>query len=101
MVSAQTGEGLDALLAAIDRTLHSDPMMESELRVPQSDGSALAMIDGGMIVHRRDYEGNVVRLSVSGPASLIGRLRKYRLREQNASLEDAEDSGRQIEAGRE
>jgi hypothetical protein len=34
-----------------------------------------------MVVHSREYEGNVVRLTVSGPASLVGRLRKYRLRE--------------------
>ena len=100
MASAQTGEGLDALLAAIDKVLYSDPMIEAELRIPQSDGAALAMIDAGMLVHQRKYEGNLVRLSVSGPASLVGRLRKYRLREQNASMEDAQDSGRQIEAGR-
>jgi hypothetical protein len=33
-----------------------------------------------MIVHSREYEGNLVRLKVSGPASLIGRLRKFRVR---------------------
>jgi hypothetical protein len=33
-----------------------------------------------MIVHSREYEGNMVRLTVSGPASLVGRLREYRLR---------------------
>jgi hypothetical protein len=34
-----------------------------------------------MVIRSRDYEGNGVRLSVSGPASLVGRLRTYRLRE--------------------
>jgi GTP-binding protein HflX len=85
MVSAQTGEGMDALLAAIDKVLYSDPMIEAELRVPQSDGAALATIDAGMLVHERKYEGNLVRLSVSGPASLVGRLRRYRLREEEAA----------------
>jgi len=33
-----------------------------------------------MVIHAREYEGNLVRLKVSGPASLIGRLRQYRLR---------------------
>jgi GTP-binding protein HflX len=80
-VSARTGEGLELLLAAIDRALHSDPVIEAQLRIPQHDGAALAMIEAGMIVHTRTYEGNLVRLSVSGPASLVGRLRKYRLRE--------------------
>jgi hypothetical protein len=34
-----------------------------------------------MVVHERAYEGNLVRLRVSGPASLIGKLRKFRLRD--------------------
>jgi GTPase len=81
-VSARTGEGLDSLLAAIDRALVSDPVIEAELRVPQHEGAALAAIEAGMIVHKREYEGNLVRLSVSGPALLMGRLRKFRLRDE-------------------
>jgi GTP-binding protein HflX len=79
-VSAQTGEGIPALLAAIDAALHTDPVVDAQLQVPQHDGGVLAAIDAGMVVHSWEYEGNVVRLSVSGPASLIGRLRKYRVR---------------------
>jgi GTP-binding protein HflX len=81
-VSARSGEGMDALLAAIDRALHSDPVIEAELRIPQHEGAALAAIEAGMIVHTREYEGNMVRLTVSGPASLMGRLRQYRLRDE-------------------
>ena len=77
-----TGEGLDCLLAAIDAALHSDPILSAELRVPQQEGAVLAAIDAGMVVHSRAYEGNLVKLSVSGPASLLGRLRKYRLRDE-------------------
>ena len=80
MVSARSGEGMDALLKAIDEALHSDPVIEAELRVPQQEGGALAAIDAGMVVHSREYEGNVVRLMVSGPASLLGRLREWRVR---------------------
>jgi GTP-binding protein HflX len=72
---------MDALLAAIDRALQSDPVIETELRVPQHEGAVLAAIEAGMLVHSREYEGNLVRLMVSGPASLVGRLRKYRLRD--------------------
>jgi len=36
------------------------------------------------VVHERAYEGNMVRLVVSGPASLIGRLRAYRVRPAEA-----------------
>jgi GTP-binding protein HflX len=81
-VSARTGEGMEALLKALDAALYSDPVIEAELRVPQQEGSALAAIEAGMVVHSREYEGNLVRLKVSGPASLMGRLRKFRLRDE-------------------
>jgi GTPase len=81
LVSAQTGEGMELLVEAIDTALHSDPVIEAELCVPQRDGAALAAIDAGMVVHRRAYDGNLVRLGVSGPVSLLGRLRKYRVRD--------------------
>jgi GTP-binding protein HflX len=76
--SALTGEGIPALFAAIDAALHSDPIVEAELRIPQHEGAALAAIEAGMIVHSREYEGNLVRLTVSGPASLVGRMRRFR-----------------------
>jgi len=79
--SALTGEGSDALLRAIDEALKSDPIVAAELRVPQHEGAAIAAIDAGMIVHAREYEGNLVRLSVSGPASLVGRMRRFRTRQ--------------------
>ena len=81
-VSARTGEGMEALLQALDAALFSDPVIEAELRVPQQEGSALAAIEAGMVVHSREYEGNLVRLKVSGPASLMGRLRKFKLRNE-------------------
>jgi GTP-binding protein HflX len=81
-VSARTGQGIDALLAAIDGALHTDPVIEAELRVPQQEGAVLAAIEAGMVIHQRAYEGNMVRLAVSGPASLLGRLRKFRLRDE-------------------
>jgi GTP-binding protein HflX len=81
-VSAKTGEGIDALLAAIDETLHSDPLIDADLRIPQHEGGVLAAIESGMIIHSRAYEGNLVHLSVTGPASLVGRLRTFRLRDR-------------------
>jgi GTPase len=81
-LSAITGEGSEALLRAIDEALKSDPIIEVVLRVPQHEGSTLAAIDAGMIVHSREYEGNLVRLSVSGPASLVGRMRRFRTRDE-------------------
>jgi GTPase len=82
-VSARTGEGMDALREAIDRALFSDPILSVELRVPQHAGSALAAVEAGMVVHERTYEGNLVHMRVSGPASLVGRLRQFRIRSSN------------------
>ena len=75
-----SGEGIPALLAAIDGALHSDPVIDAELRVPQQEGAALAAIEAGMVIHSREYDGNIVTLSVSGPASLLGRMRRFRAR---------------------
>ena len=79
-VSAQTGEGMEALLTAIDKALYSDPVIEAEFQIPQGEGGALAAIEAGMLIHTRAYEGNLVRLKASGPASLVGRLRRFRVR---------------------
>jgi len=57
-------------------------VIEAVLLVPQQEGGVLAAIEAGMVVHAREYEGDQVRLTVSGPASLVGRLRQYRLRKE-------------------
>lgn len=79
-VSALTGEGAEALMQAVDAALRSDPLIEADFVVPQSEGDVLAAIEAGMIIRRREYEGNLVHLGVSGPASLVGRLRRFRRR---------------------
>ena len=75
-VSAQTGEGISGLLAAIDEALVADPLIDADLIVPQSEGATLAAIEAGMIIHSRAFEGEVVHLSVRSPASLVGRIRQ-------------------------
>lgn len=79
-VSALTGEGSDALFHAIDSALRSDPLIDAEFVVPQSEGDVLAAIEADMTIRRRGYQGNLVHLSVTGPASLVGRLRRFRRR---------------------
>jgi GTP-binding protein HflX len=81
-VSAREGLGMSRLLEAIDGALHSDPILTAELRVPQQEGSVLAMLEAGTVIESREYEANLVRLTVSGPASLLGRLRDYRLHDK-------------------
>ncbi len=81
-VSARSGEGIDSLLAAVDQALYSDPVIEAELNIPQKEGAALAAIEAGMVIRNRSYEGNLVHLSVAGPASLVGRFRAYKQRDK-------------------
>ncbi|MGB7265011.1 MAG: GTPase HflX [Terracidiphilus sp.] len=84
-LSALTGEGIDSLLTAIDNALHSDPIVDAVLRIPQHEGAALAAIEAGMVIHSREYEGNLVRLTVSGPASLVGRMRRFRTQQTSTT----------------
>ncbi len=81
-VSARMGEGTEGLLQSIDGALHSDPILSAEFRVPQHEGGVLATLEAGTVIESREYEGNLVRLKVTGPASLLGKLREYRLRDK-------------------
>jgi GTPase len=77
-ISAKERVGLDALLASIDEELVEDPILEQRLRIPQSEGDALAALEAGGVIRDREYEGNLVRMTVAAPASLLGRYRRFR-----------------------
>ena len=72
------GPGLEELLGRIDEELVQDPILEQRFQVPQSEADALAALEAGAVVTDRDYEGNLVRMTVAGPASLLGRYRRFR-----------------------
>ena len=76
-VSARDGIGLEALLAALDEALDSDPLEERELEIPQREGATLAALDAGAVVLDRSFRGQIVHLRVRGPASLLGRYRMF------------------------
>jgi len=79
-VSGLAKLGLDQLLAAIDEALVVDPLVEEKLRVPQSEGAALAALEAGAVLISKDFEGNLVRLTARGPASLMERFRRFRVK---------------------
>ena len=91
-VSALQKTGLDELLAAIDGALVADPIVESNFRLPQSEGAILASLEGGGIVEDKRYQGNLVFLRVRGPASLLDRYRRYRDRHDVAEQVPASDA---------
>jgi GTP-binding protein HflX len=78
LVSARQHTGLDQLLIAIDKALMVDPLVEASFRLPQSEGSILASLEGGAIIEERRFAGNLVFLRARGPASLFDRYRRFR-----------------------
>ena len=76
-VSGLTGFGLADLLAAIDRKLVVDPLVEAEFRVPQSEGAALAALEAGATISEKRFAGNLAYFRAIGPASLLGRFRRF------------------------
>jgi GTP-binding protein HflX len=77
-VSSLQHTGLEQLLIAIDDALVVDPLVESSFRLPQSEGSILAALEGGAIIDEKRFEGNLVFFRARGPASLLGRYRRFR-----------------------
>lgn len=77
-VSARSGEGIELLLAELDRALTLDPIVEQKFVVPLEEGAVLAALDAGAVVRARKFSANSVHLVIAGPASLLGRYRKYR-----------------------
>lgn len=88
-VSARTGAGMPALLAAIDAALTSDPIQETELEMGQAEGAALAALEAGAVILSREYAGDRVHVRVRAPASLLGWLAKSRkpMREDSSGSE--------------
>jgi GTP-binding protein HflX len=76
-ISAKTGAGLDDLLKQIDDALLLDPLVRKLLEVPQDEGGLLSALEAGAVVHGREFQGQRVRIEVSGPASLLGRYRQF------------------------
>ena len=77
-ISAARGLCLDRLLAAIDAHLDQDPIARARLRVPQSEGKALAQLESRSVVISRHYgENEMVEFEVDAPESLLRRLHKF------------------------
>ncbi len=84
-VSGLTGQGIDALLAAIDEALVADPLVDASFRIPQAEGAVLAALESGAVIRKQRFQGNLVYLDVRGPASLLHRYRRFRRREKDAA----------------
>jgi GTP-binding protein HflX len=75
-ISALTGAGLDELLSVLDEVLRLDPIVRTTLRLPASDGAALAMLhEFGRVLSTRYLEdGTAVDVEVEIPESISRRI---------------------------
>jgi len=76
-ISAAKQIGLDDLLAAIDSRLEIDALQTLRIRVPQSEGKLLALIEARAHILKRSYRDSKVQLDVEAPESLVRVLREY------------------------
>jgi GTPase len=75
-ISAVTGSGIEALLAAIDDALPLDPVVRTTLDLDAGDGATLAMLhEFGRVLETR-YRGDRVEVDVEVPESIERRLRQ-------------------------
>ena len=91
--SAKERIGLDTLMQRIDEELVQDPILEQRLQIPQSEGDALAALEAGAVIRDREYQGNMVQMTVAGPASLLGRYRRFRLPVRKSTRKSKPDDG--------
>ena len=76
-VSAATGAGLDNLLKLIDQRIAEDPIQQARLRVPQSAGKALALLEAKSRVLSREYRDGYVDLDVEAAESVLRRVKEF------------------------
>src|SRR5437868_13799918 len=68
--------GLSTLIEKIDAMLTGDPITTLKLRVPQSEGKALASLEANARILKRSYRGGSVHLQVQAPQSFMRRWQK-------------------------
>lgn len=80
-VSGLTGQGVEALIQAIDAALVADPLATAMFRIPQSEGRVIAALERGAMFEGQRFEGNLLFVKATGPESLLQRYRRFQVRE--------------------
>jgi GTP-binding protein HflX len=76
-VSATKGIGLEKLLQLIDTKIAEDPVRRVRLRVPQSEGRALALLDAKANVFSREYRDGFVELDLRAAESVLRKVKSF------------------------
>jgi GTP-binding protein HflX len=76
-VSAETGEGLENLLAQIDAALPIDPITRIRLQLPMSEGRTLAMVHACGRVLSSEATGEQISIEAEVPETLARSLAEF------------------------
>ena len=76
-VSARTGEGMEALLAAMDGALEVDPVATARFRIPAGEGGALHLLHENARVTAQRYEGEWCEVEAEAPESVRRKLEEW------------------------
>ena len=76
-VSAVEGSGLNTLLERIDQMIEEDQVSRVKLRVPQSEGKVLSLLEARARIFSRKYTDGTVQLEVEAPESVVRRVREW------------------------
>lgn len=76
-VSALTGQGIDALLAALDEALPFDPIVPATFRFPPGEGARINMLYELGRVKETRYSGEYTEVEADVPESLKQRLKRW------------------------
>ena len=76
-VSAVEGKGLNVLLERIDKMIEEDQVSRVHLRVPQSEGKTLALLEARARIYSREYKDGAVELEIDAPESVVRRVKEF------------------------
>jgi GTP-binding protein HflX len=76
-VSAARGTGLEELLARIDARIAIDPVSRVRLRVPQSEGKVLALLEARARILSRRYHAGTALLEAEVPQSVLRQVSDF------------------------
>jgi GTP-binding protein HflX len=83
-VSAARRIGITALLDRIDQALEDDRLCRVRLRVPQSEGKVLALLEGSARIFARRYRGGWVEMDAEAAESVLRRVKNWVVDEGSA-----------------
>jgi len=76
-VSAVEGTGLNELRERIDKMIEEDQVSRVHLRIPQSEGKLLALLEARARIYSREYKDGAVEIEAEAPESVIRQARGF------------------------